>query len=75
MTTLWLDQYLSRNPRQRFILCHSDSRKMSNFYEIQKLVELFNPKKDDNSDSESDADAENFATGVEKPKEEVTQGM
>lgn len=47
---------------------------MSNFYEIQKLVELFNPKKDYNSDSEGDADAENFATGVEEPKKEVTEG-
>lgn len=47
---------------------------MSNFYEIQKLVELFNPKKKENEQSDSE-DEEVANTIAEKPQCEVDNSM
>lgn len=39
---------------------------MSNFCEIEKLVELFNPTRDEHSDSENEEEA---VTDVQQPKD------
>lgn len=45
---------------------------MSDFCEIQKLVELFNPKKNEDSDSEPEDPAN--ITSAEKPNNKQNEG-
>lgn len=48
---------------------------MSNFFEIQKLVELFDSKRDEHSDSEGDGEAASIQHDAEGEKPKTSKGQ